>query len=144
MNHFSQKKKIWDDVWSRVADPRETGKGHQRNSEVFGRPSVHNWQTAYKQRRHRTVATLPRSGRPAKMTPKPQRRILNEVKKSPRLSAWIHHWNGWRTSLIMSRTSVSHWTGRMSMAELERQKRLLLVRCQLKHIVHIVYLYTRT
>ena len=34
-----------------------------------------------------TVATLPRSGRPAKMTARAQCRILIEVKKNPRVSA---------------------------------------------------------
>ena len=34
-----------------------------------------------------TVVTLPRSGHPAKMTARTQRRMLNEVKKNPRVSA---------------------------------------------------------
>ena len=38
-------------------------------------------------RKFSTVATLPRSGRPAKLTARAQRRRLNEVKKNPRVSA---------------------------------------------------------
>jgi hypothetical protein len=34
-----------------------------------------------------TVATLCRSGRPAKMPARAQHRMLNEVKKNPRVSA---------------------------------------------------------
>uniref|UniRef100_A0AAZ3P240 Transposase Tc1-like domain-containing protein n=1 Tax=Oncorhynchus tshawytscha TaxID=74940 RepID=A0AAZ3P240_ONCTS len=41
----------------------------------------------YKWRKFSTVATLPRSGRPAKMTARAQSRMLNEVKKNPRMSA---------------------------------------------------------
>ena len=44
-------------------------------------------QIVYKWRKFSTLATLPRSGRPAKMTARAQRRMLNEVKKSPRVSA---------------------------------------------------------
>ena len=44
-------------------------------------------QIVYKLRKFSTVATLPRSGRPAKMTAGAQRRILSEVKKNPRVSA---------------------------------------------------------
>ena len=44
-------------------------------------------QTVYKWRKFSTVATLPKSGNPAKMTARAQRRMLNEVKKNPRVSA---------------------------------------------------------
>jgi hypothetical protein len=39
-------------------------------------------QIIYKWREFSTVATLPRSGRPAKITARAQRRMLNEVKKN--------------------------------------------------------------
>ena len=41
----------------------------------------------YKWRKFSTVATLPRSGHPAKMTARAQRRMLNKVKKNPRVLA---------------------------------------------------------
>ena len=44
-------------------------------------------QIVYTWRKFSTVATLPRSGRPAKMTARAQCRMLNEVKKNPRASA---------------------------------------------------------
>ena len=44
-------------------------------------------QIVYKWRKFSTGATLPRSGRTAKVTARAQRRILNEVKKNPRVSA---------------------------------------------------------
>ena len=44
-------------------------------------------QIVYKWRKISTVTTLPRSGHTAKMTARAQRRMLNEVKKYPRMSA---------------------------------------------------------
>jgi transposase len=44
-------------------------------------------QIVYKWRKFSTDATLPRSGRPAKMTSRAQRRMLNEVKKNLRVLA---------------------------------------------------------
>ena len=44
-------------------------------------------QIVYKWRKFSTVATLPRSGRPAKMTAREQCRMLNEAKKNPGVSA---------------------------------------------------------
>ena len=41
----------------------------------------------YKWRKFSTVTTLPRSGCPAEMTARAERRMLNEVKKNPRVSA---------------------------------------------------------
>jgi transposase len=43
-------------------------------------------QIVYKWRKFSTVATLPRSGRPAKMTARAQPRMLNEVMKNHRVS----------------------------------------------------------
>jgi hypothetical protein len=44
-------------------------------------------QIVYKWRKFSTVATLPRIGYPAKMITSTQCRMLNEVKKRPRMSA---------------------------------------------------------
>ena len=44
-------------------------------------------QNVYKWRKFSTVATLARSDRPAKITARAQRRMVNEVKKNPRVSA---------------------------------------------------------
>ena len=44
-------------------------------------------QIVYKWRKVSTVATLPRSVRPAKMTARAQCSMLNEVNKNPRVSA---------------------------------------------------------
>ena len=52
-----------------------------------GYKSISKRQIVYKWRNFSTVVTLPKSGRPAKMTEGAQRRMLNEVKKNPRVSA---------------------------------------------------------
>ena len=57
-----------------------------------GYKSISNSQSKVRQilnklRDFSTIATLPRSGRPAKMTARSQRRMLNAVKKNPRVSA---------------------------------------------------------
>lgn len=44
-------------------------------------------QIVYKWRKFSTVATLPRSGHLVKMTVRAQRKMLNEVKKNPTVSA---------------------------------------------------------
>lgn len=58
-------------------------------------------QIVYKWRHFSTVATLPRSMHPAKMTTKSQRRILNEVKKNPQATA-----KDLRTSLELANIHV--------------------------------------
>ncbi|KAF7644157.1 hypothetical protein LDENG_00226770, partial [Lucifuga dentata] len=69
-------KEISEDLRSRIVDLHKTGRGHKVISKTLGQ-IVHKW------RRFSTVATLPRSGCPAKLTPKAQRRILSEVKQNP-------------------------------------------------------------
>jgi transposase len=71
---------------SKDLDLHEAGKGYKSISKSLDvhqssvRQNVYNW------RKFSTVATLSRSGRPAKMTARAQRRMLNEVKKNPRVS----------------------------------------------------------
>ena len=76
-----------EDLRWRIVDLRKAGKGYKSISK---RLDVHQStvrQIVYKWRKCSTVATLPRSGCPAKMTARAPRRMLNEVKKNPRVSA---------------------------------------------------------
>ena len=76
-----------EDLPSRIVDLHEAGKGYKSISKS---PDVHVStvrQTVYKWRKFSTVAALPRCGGPVKMTVRAQRRMLNEVKKNPRVSA---------------------------------------------------------
>ena len=63
------------------------GKGYKSISESLDVHQSTVRQIVYKWKKFSTVATLPRNGHPAKMTARAQRRILNEVKKNPSVSA---------------------------------------------------------
>ena len=67
-------------------------------------------QIVYKWRKFSTVATLSRCGRPAKMTARAQRRMLNEVMKNPRMSA-----KDWQKSLEHANISVDESTIRKTL-----------------------------
>uniref|UniRef100_A0AAY5K7Q8 Transposase Tc1-like domain-containing protein n=1 Tax=Esox lucius TaxID=8010 RepID=A0AAY5K7Q8_ESOLU len=61
----------------------QSGKGYKAISKALGlqrttvRAIIHKW------RKHGTVENLPRSGRPTKITPRAQRRLILEVIKDP-------------------------------------------------------------
>ena len=61
------------------------GKGYKGKSLDVHQSTIR--QIVYKWRKFSTVGTLPRCGRSAKMTARAQRRMLNEVKKNPTMSA---------------------------------------------------------
>ena len=68
----------------------KAGKGYKSISKSLDVHQSTVRQIVYKWRKFSNVATLPRSGRcgcPAKMTARAQCRMLNEVKKNPRVSA---------------------------------------------------------
>lgn len=105
-----RKKEISEDIKSRVVELHKSGKGYKLISKTLGIHQSTVRQILYKWREHGTVATLPRSGRPAKMTPKARRRILNEVKKNPGITA-----KGLKESLEVANISVSESTIRKTL-----------------------------
>ena len=80
-------KEISEDLRLRIVDLHKAGKGYKSISKSLDVHQSTVRQIVYKWRKFSTVATLPRSGCPAKMTARAQRRMLNEVKKNPRVSA---------------------------------------------------------
>jgi transposase len=80
-------KEISEDLRLRIVDLHKAGKGYKSISKSLDVHQSTVRQIVYKWRKFSTVATLPMSSRPAKMTAKGQRRMLNEVKKNPRVSA---------------------------------------------------------
>jgi hypothetical protein len=70
-----QTKEISEDLF---VDLHKAGKGYKR---MDAHQSMVR-QIVYKWRKFSTVATLPRRGRPAKMTARVKCRIFNEVKKN--------------------------------------------------------------
>ena len=82
-----QTKEIKIGLRLRIVNLHKAGKGYKSISKSLDVHQSTVRQIVYKWRKFSTVATLPRSCRPAKMTSRAQRRMLNEVKKNPRVSA---------------------------------------------------------
>ncbi len=67
----------------KVIEIYQSGKGYKAISKALGlqrttvRAIIHKWW------KHGTVVNLPRSGRPTKITPRAQRRLIQEVTKDP-------------------------------------------------------------
>lgn len=80
-------KELSEDLRLRIVDLHKAGKGYKSISKSLAVHQSTVRQIVYKWRKFSTAATLPRSGRPVKMTARAQRRLLNEVKKNPRVSA---------------------------------------------------------
>ena len=76
-------KDISENLRLRIVELHKAGKGYKSISKSLDVHQSTVSQMVYKWRKFSTVATLPRSGRPAKMTAKTQSRMLNEVKKNP-------------------------------------------------------------
>lgn len=84
---MARSKELSEDLRSRIVDLYKAGKGYKTISKSLDVHQSTVREVVYKWREFGTVASLPRSGRPPKMTPRVQRRILREVKKNPRVSA---------------------------------------------------------
>ena len=80
-------KEISEYIRLRIVDLHRAGKGYKSISKSLDAHQSTVRQIVYKWRKFSTVATLPRSGCPAEMTARAQRRMLNEVKKNPRVLA---------------------------------------------------------
>ena len=65
----------------------KAGKGYKSISKSLDVHQSTVRQIVYTWRKFSTVATLLKNGHPAKMTARAQRRMLNEVKKNPRVLA---------------------------------------------------------
>ena len=83
---MARTKEISEDLRLRIIDLHKAGKGYKSISKSLDVHQSMVRQTVYEWRKFSAVATLPRSGRPAKMTARAQRRMLNEVKKNPSVS----------------------------------------------------------
>ena len=80
-------KEISEDLRLRIVDLHKAGKGYTSISNSIDVHQSTVREIVYQWRKFSTFATLPRSGRLAKMTARAQCRMLNEVKKNPRESA---------------------------------------------------------
>ena len=80
-------KEISDDLRKRVVNAHLSGDGCKNISKRWSLHPSTVRQIVYKWKQHHKTVTLPRSGRPAKMTPKVTRKVIREVKKNPRLTS---------------------------------------------------------
>ncbi len=73
-----QSKEIQEPMRNKIVDMYQSGKGYKAISKALGlqrttvRAIIHNW------RKLGTVVNLPKSGRPTKITPRAQRRLIQE------------------------------------------------------------------
>ncbi len=80
-------KEIQEQMRNKIVDMYQSGKGYKAISKALGlqrttvRAIIHKW------RKLGTVVNLPRSGRPTKITPRAQRRLIQEVIKEPRTTS---------------------------------------------------------
>lgn len=72
---------------TKVVEMHEARKGYKTISKTLDVHVSTVRQIVSKWKQFGTVASLPRSGRPVKMTPRAQRTIINEVKKNPEVSS---------------------------------------------------------
>ncbi len=80
-------KEIQEQMRNKIVDMYQSAKGYKAISKSLGlqrttvRAIIHKW------RRLRTVVNLLRSGRPTKITPRVQQRLIQEVIKEPRTTS---------------------------------------------------------
>ena len=67
---MAQTKEISEDLRRRVVDAHQAGKGYKTISKEFGLKQLTVRQIVYKLRTSKTTVTLPRRGRPPKITPR--------------------------------------------------------------------------
>ena len=77
MSTMPRTKELSEHLRSRIVDLHEAGKGYKSISKSLDVHVSMVRQIVYKWRKFSTVATLPRRGRPVKMTARAQRRMLN-------------------------------------------------------------------
>lgn len=76
-------KEIPEDIRRKVVEAHESGKGYKLISKAIGLPKTTIRAILRKWKRFGTVVTLPRSGRPPKISPRARREIIREVMKNP-------------------------------------------------------------
>ncbi len=140
-------KQIQEQMRNKIVDMYQSGKGYKAISKAFGlqrttvRAIIHKW------RKLGTVVNLPRSGRPTKITPRAQWRLIQEVIKEPRTTS-----KQLQASLASIKVSVHDSTIRKRLGKngihgrVPRQKPLLTKRTQrlVSHLPKKSWLFPKT
>uniref|UniRef100_A0A8C9TZ63 Transposase Tc1-like domain-containing protein n=1 Tax=Scleropages formosus TaxID=113540 RepID=A0A8C9TZ63_SCLFO len=80
-------KEIQEQMRKKVIDMYQSGKGYKAISKALGLQRTTVRAIIPKWRKLGTVVNRPRSGRPTKITPRPQRRLIQELIKEPRTTS---------------------------------------------------------
>ncbi len=80
-------KEIQEQMRNKIVDMYQSGKGYEAISKALWLQRTTVRAIIYKWRKLVTVVNLARSGRPTKITPRVQRRLIQEVIKEPRTTS---------------------------------------------------------
>ncbi len=80
-------KDIQEQTRNKIVDMSQSGKGYKAISKALRLQRAMVRAIIHKLRRLGTVVNLPRSGRSTKITPRAQRRLIQEVIKEPRTTS---------------------------------------------------------
>ncbi|KAM5138933.1 uncharacterized protein ACMZJ9_016389 [Mantella aurantiaca] len=84
---IGRSKEISEDLRKRVVEAHKNGKGYKRIAKDLDLHQSTVRQIVYKWKKFSTVATLPRSGRPTKISARARRTILKHITENPRVTA---------------------------------------------------------
>lgn len=99
-----------EDIRKKVVTAHQSGESYKTISKRFLLYPSNVRQIIYKWRALSITATLPRSGRPSKLSPRSTRKILNQVKANPHITS-----RELQTSLAASGINVHTSTIRLKM-----------------------------
>ena len=80
-------KELSETLRKKIVAAYESGKGFKKISKEFDISHSTIQKIVYKWKTFKTTATMPRSGRPSKFTPRADRKMLKEVIKCPKISS---------------------------------------------------------
>ncbi|KAI4878279.1 hypothetical protein NFI96_003252 [Prochilodus magdalenae] len=81
--HHAKIQRTQEQMGKRVTEICQSGEGSKASSKVLRLQRTAMRAISHKQRKRGTVVNLPRSGRPTKITPRAQRRLIQEVTTDP-------------------------------------------------------------
>uniref|UniRef100_A0AAY5K3S6 Transposase Tc1-like domain-containing protein n=1 Tax=Esox lucius TaxID=8010 RepID=A0AAY5K3S6_ESOLU len=134
-NTMPRGKEISEDIRTEVVRAHQSGEGYTKISKKFDLHQSTVRQIIYKWREFNMTATLPRSGRPSKITPRATRKIINQVNANPNITS-----GDLQTSLAASQVIVHASTIRRTLnrhgihGRVARKKPLMSKKGQTAHL----------
>jgi len=122
----------------RVIFHYKAGKGYKSISKIMGlhrstiRSIICKWKT------HGTVMNLPRSGRPTKISPRTQRKIIQEVTKNPEITS-----KELQASLALAKVKVHDSTIRRRLDTIRHRERVSRGKLQKKKKINTQLMFEK-